>query len=77
MSILHMFFVHLYSSLSTACSCFYFFIFISEPAANGSSWVRGQTRATTAAYAIATATPDPSFICNLAAACSSTGSLTH
>ena len=38
---------------------------MSTPVAYGSSWARGQIRATTEAYTTATAMPDPSHICNL------------
>ena len=48
---------------------------MTAPAAGGSSQASGQIRA--AAYATATATPDPSCICSLCAACGNMGSVTH
>ena len=54
-----------------------FFFLMASPAAYGSSQARGQIRAAAVAYTTAKATPDLSYICDLAAACSNTGSLTH
>ena len=45
--------------------CFYFFLFMASPAAYGSFQARSQIRAASGAYTTATATPDPSCICNL------------
>ena len=56
---------------------FHFFL-MALPVAYGSSQARGQIRAGAEAQATATATSDPSHICNLNyVACSSAKSLTH
>jgi len=47
------------------CFCFCFLLFRPSPAAYGSSQARGQIRATAPAYTTATATWDPSCICDL------------
>ena len=44
---------------------FFFLLFMTIPAAYGSSQARGQTGAAAEAYAMATATADPSRLCNL------------
>ena len=60
--------VHRHAHLCTYCLWllfFLFFLFTAILVASGSSWARDQMGATAEAYTTATATPDPSPICDL------------